>query len=133
MEENASYNGNNKILEKNIKIVEDKKELKKNKYEEVPLRSDGKPEFGNFPVFNSNVEFDKEKYKKPQIFHGIPHYKYLMPSDLANKKVNTNKFEKLKIPINPINKKEMKRSASTSTISKDRNNFYNQLDVFDEC
>ena len=42
-----------------------------------------------------------------------------MPSDLANKKVNTNKFEKLKIPINPINKKEMKRSASTSTISKD--------------
>ena len=53
-----------------------------------------------------------------------------MPSDLANKKVNTNKCEKLKIPINPINKKEMKRSASTSTISKDSNNFYNHLDDF---
>jgi hypothetical protein len=129
IEDKLIHNGNNKILEKNIKIVEDKKETKKNKYE-VPLRSDGKPDFGNFPVFNSNVEFDKEKYKKPQIFHGIPHYKYLIPSDLANKKVNTNKFEKLKIPIRPINKKEMKRSASTSTISKDSNNYYSKLDDF---
>ena len=125
IEENPSHSGNNKILEKNIKIVGDKK----NKYE-VPLRSDGKPEFGNFPVFNSNVEFDKEKYKKPQIFHGIPHYKYLIPSDLGNKKVNTNKFEKLKIPIKPINKKDMKRSASTSTISKESNNYYSRLDDF---
>ena len=130
IEDNTSHNGNNKILEKNIKIVDDKKDQKKNKYE-VPLRSDGKPDFGNFPVFNSNVEFDKEKYKKPQIFYGIPHYKYLIPSDMATKKVNTNKFEKLKIPIKPLNNKEMKRrSASTSTLSKESNNYYSKLDDF---
>lgn len=130
IENNSSHNENNKILEKNIKIVEDKKENKNNKYE-VPLRSDSKPDFGNFPVFNSNVEFDKEKYKKPEVFYGVPHYKYLIPSDLANKKVDTNKFEKLKIPIKPINKKEMKRrSASTSTLSKESNNYCSQLDEF---
>ena len=92
------------------------------------MRSDSKLDCGNFPFFNSKVEFDKEIYKNPQIFHGIPHYKYLIPSDLANKKVNTNKFEKLRIPIKAINKKKMKRSASTSTLSKESNNYYNKLD-----
>ena len=44
--------------------------------------------------------------------------------------MNTNKFEKLRIPIKAINKKEMKRSASTSTLSKGSYNYYIKLDDF---
>ena len=124
---NEHINGNNKILEKKIKIVDNKNE-NKDKYK-VFVRSDGKPDFGNFPVFNDKVDFEKNNFKKPEKFFGLSHYQYLTPSELNQNQVGKNKVEKLKIPVKPINKKEIKRK-SFSTFSQEDNNYYTKLDDF---
>ena len=109
-------NCNNKILEKNIKIIDNENDNKdiKNDYK-VSLRNDGKTDFGN-------------NYKKPEEFYGLSHYNYLLPSDLNKNQTKLNNFGKLKIPNNPI-KKEMKR-RSASTYSKEDNNYCSKLDEF---
>ena len=129
---NEHINGNNKILEKKIKIVDNKNE-NKDKYK-VFVRSDGKPDFGNFPVFNDKVDFEKNHFKKPEKFFGLSHYQYLIPSEFNKNQINLNQInqnqvDKLKIPVKPINKKEIKK-RSFSTFSQEDNNYYTKLDDF---
>ena len=126
---NKNINENtNKLLEKNIKIVDNKNVEKEKKDDyKVFIRSDGKPDFGNFPIFNDKVDFDKNNYKKPEAYFGFSHYQYLLPSDTNNNQIKKNKIEK--IHIKPVNKKELKR-RSVSTFSKDEGNYYTKLDDF---
>ena len=120
----------NKLLEKTIKIVENKNDNNKIKDEfNTFIGNEGKPDFENYSPSNDRVDFDKNKYKKPEVFYGLSHNQYLLPADLnSNEKMNKSKFEKLKIPLNPINRKEMKK-RSVSTISED-NNYCSKLDDF---
>ena len=123
-------NESNKIIEKKIKIVDNKSVQKEYKDDyKVFIRSDGKPDFGNFPLFNDKVDFEKNNYKKPTIFYGFSHYQYLLPSDLSKNTKKQNNFQKLNILKQNINNKEVKR-RSASTISKEQNNYYTKLDDF---
>ena len=132
MNNNIVINENNKLLEKNIKIVDNKnaeKEKKERDEYKVFIRSDRKPDFGNFPVFNDKIDFNKNNYKKPEVYFGLSHYQYLLPSDNNKNQIKKNKIEKLQIPLKPINKKEMKR-RSFSTFSKNEENYFTKLDDF---
>ena len=81
----------NKILDKNLKIA---------KNDNITLSNNNSPDFKKIPIIEDVVEFDKNKYKKPDTFYPIQHDKYLIPplENLAN---NQNKN---KIKINPERK-----------------------------
>lgn len=59
---------------------------KENPYN-VFIRPDGKPDFGNFPYFNDYVEFDPEKYKRPEIYFGFVHDQYVVAHILNGKNI----------------------------------------------
>ena len=65
---------------------------KENPYN-VFIRPDGKPDFGNFPYFNDYVEFDAEKYKRPDIYFGFVHDQYVVPHILHGKNVKKKENE----------------------------------------
>ncbi len=46
---------------------------------DVYLRQDNHPDYGNFPYFDDYVEFEPEKYKRPDIFFGYVHDQYIVP------------------------------------------------------
>ena len=108
---------NNSILEKNIKIIDNKNEtfLKNNENQ-------------NAKLFNT---LDKNTYAGN--FFEADKYKNLLNSNLNNHDKEkgqgyTNKFEKIKIPTQPINRNEIKR-RSISTFSYNENN-NEKLDKF---
>lgn len=123
-------NKNKELLLKNIKIIDDKKEINNNN-NDVYIRNGGKPDFGNFPTFNDTLQFEKNNYKNPEVNYGLSQYQYRYPSDINQNELsqNSNKFEKLKIPLNPLNKKEM-RTRSISTFSQDSYKLNNKLEDF---
>ena len=83
----------------------------------------------NNKILENNIKIIDNNYKKPEKYFGLSHNKNLLPSELNMKQTQLNNFEKLKIPIKPINDKEMKkRSASTS--AQEDNNYYTNLDDF---
>jgi hypothetical protein len=132
MNNNLVINENHKLLEKNIKIIDNKnaeKEQKEKVEYKLFIRSDGKSDFCNFPGFNDKVDFNKNNYKKPEVYFGLSHYQYLLPYDNNKNQIKKNKIERLQIQEKPINKKEMKR-RSFSTCSKDEVNYFTKLDVF---
>ena len=65
---------------------------KENPYN-VFIRPDGKPDFGNFPYFNDYVEFDAEKYKRPDIYFGFVHDQYVVPHILHGKNMKKKENE----------------------------------------
>ena len=121
---NANNNENNKLIEKNIKII-DNKNVEKEKNEKKGEYKD----FGNLPVFNDKVDFDKNNYIKSNGFSGFSQYPNLLPSNKGINQINQKKFEKLKIPLRPLNNKENK-SRSVSTFFKEENTYYTKLDNF---
>ena len=121
---NANNNKNNKLIEKNIKII-DNKNVEKEKNE----KKDEYKDFGNLPVFNDKVDFDKNNYIKSNGFSGFSQYQNLLPSNKGINQLNQKKFEKLKIPLRPLNNKENK-SRSVSTFFKEENTYYTKLDNF---
>ena len=64
----------------------------------VFIRQDGFPDFGNFVYFDDKVEFDPNKYRRPEIYFGFVHDQYIVPQilGLKNKKeVEEKKEEKV--------------------------------------
>ena len=57
----------------------------------VFIRQDGFPDFGNFVYFDDKVEFDPNKYRRPEIYFGFVHDQYIVPQILGLK--NKNKKE----------------------------------------
>ena len=121
---NANNNENNKLIEKNIKII-DNKNVEKEKNE----KKDEYKDFVNLPVFNDKLDFDKNNYIKSNGFSGFSQYQNLLPSNKGINQLNQKKFEKLKIPLRPLNNKENK-SRSVSTFFKEENTYYTKLDNF---
>ena len=89
-------NNNNKLNDNpNVNAHEEEKKVSE---EKIYLRPDGKPDFGILPYFDDYVEFDPEKYKRPEIYFGFVHDQYLVPKILGakvmNKKQQNNDIEK---------------------------------------
>ena len=57
----------------------------------VFIRQDGFPDFGNFVYFDDKVEFDPNKYRRPDIYFGFVHDQYIVPTILGLKKKNNKK------------------------------------------
>ena len=57
----------------------------------VFIRQDGFPDFGNFVYFDDKVEFDPNKYRRPEIYFGYVHDQYIVPQILGLKNKNTSK------------------------------------------
>ena len=109
--EDKKIDGNgNKILDKNLKIA---------KNENIALSHTNAPDFNKIPIIEDVVEFDKNKYKKPDIFYPIQHDKYLIPP-LENLAKNQNKNE---IKINPE-----KRILKERQLEKTRYMYKNKKD-----
>ena len=110
----------NKILDKNVKILNNN---------EI-LMNDGKPDFNTIPYMEDVVEFDKDKYKKPNPNYSIQHDKYLIPP--------IEEFKRQKISINPefrnyqeTNKeriKFMKKNKASPLPSEPHKTYETQLD-----
>ena len=62
----------------------------------VFIRQDGFPDFGNFVYYNDKVEFDKNKYRRPEIYFGYVHDQYLVPQILGLKNNNKKEVEEKK-------------------------------------
>ena len=102
MTNNLKNNEDNKIkdkVEEKIEKKEEKKILDKNlkiaKNDNITL-SHNKKEFDitSIPYIEDKVEFDKNKYKKPDIFYPIQHDKYLIPPlETINKNKNENEIK----------------------------------------
>ena len=112
---------NNSILEKNIKIIDNK-----NESNTFPKNNENQ----NSQFFNT---LDQGTYNGN--FFGTKKYNDLLNFNLTNQKldknneqINENKFEKIKVPTQPINKNEINR-RTLSTFSHDENN-YEKLDKF---
>ena len=122
---NSKINDKNKILEKNIKIVEEKKDDNQKK-DNCNDKNDEKTDLKDFSSVNDKISFDKNNYKKPDIYYGLTHNPFLIPAEKKNITKRTNMFKKWKIPLKPL-PKTMKRSLST--MSED-NNYCSKLDNF---
>ena len=88
----------------------------------VFVRPDGKPDYGNYSHFNNYVKFDKEKYKRPEIFYGYVHDQYIVPHILHGKVNNDkNKENENEKNDNDNSKKNMKSNSKNKNI-KNKNN-----------
>jgi hypothetical protein len=90
-ENKKENNINEKILDKNLKIIiNDKISFGPND------KSDNKLDFKNIPYIEDKVEFDKNKYKKPEIDYSLNHDKFLIPPIENHKR---NKINKINIDV----------------------------------
>ena len=62
----------------------------------VFIRQDGFPDFGNFVYFDDKVEFDPNKYRRPEIYFGFVHDQYIVPQILGLKNKNKKEVEEKK-------------------------------------
>ena len=98
----------------------------------VFIRSDGKPDYGNYTHFNRYVKFDPEKYKKPEIYYGYIHDQYIVPHILhgINNDNNNKRYENEKNNIG--NKKKEFESNTKNKIQKDKNNKISTIKSLDD-
>ena len=116
-EDNKDKNkNNNKIIDKNLKIA---------KNDNITISKNNIPDFKNMPIIEDVVEFDKDKYKKPNIYYPIQHDRFLIPPlesfDKNRKKIKINpdlnilkdmKLEKARY-MNKNNKGEKSKTYAT--------------------
>ena len=116
-----------KILDKNLKIINnDKISLgPKDKTENNKFK---KPDFNNIPFIEDKVEFDKDKYKKPEINYSIIHDKYLIPPIENHKR---NKVNKINIDIRALKEKRYENAKYNKKSTDNKFLTYaNKLDNF---
>ena len=88
----------------------------------VFIRPDGKPDYGNYAHFNRYVQFDPEKYKRPEIYYGYVHDQYIVPQILYGKVKNDKNKENENEKNNIENKKEDLKSSPKNNNIKIKNN-----------
>ena len=101
---------------------------------DVYLRQDNHPDYGNFPYFDDYVEFDPEKYKRPDIYFGYVRDQYIVPHYLG---LGNNGKKKGKDDIEKNDEKEnedMKNKSSKIKNKKkiNKNNKTNNIKSLDE-
>ena len=114
---------NKNILDKKVKITRNNK---------ITIGPDGKPDFKNYHYLEDVVEFDKDKYKKPNPFYCITHDKFLIHP--------IEEFKRNQIKVNPdlrtfkeVSQERMKflKKNKVSTLLKDSPKTYaSKLDDF---
>ena len=86
----------------------------------VFIRQDGFPDFGNFVYFDDKVEFDPNKYRRPEIYFGYVHDQYIVPQILGLKNKNTSKeVEENKEEKHEEKKTEEKKNVKVKKTKKD--------------
>lgn len=84
----------------------------------VFIRPDAKHDFGNFSHFNDYVEFDPNKYKRPEIYFGYVHDQYIMPQILLGKVENEKEKKDTLKDLDKNLKKDSKKVKVKSNINK---------------
>ena len=89
-----------KILDKNLRIV---------KNNNIALTNDNNElDFKNIQIIEDKIEFDKSKYKKPEIYYPLQHDKFLIPPlENLNKK---NKEIKYNFDMNDIKERYIEKT-----------------------
>ena len=85
----------------------------------VFIRPDGKPDFGNYRHFNNHVDFDPNKYRRPEIYYGFVHDPYVVPHILLGNVRPDKKKENEDEKIEENNKIEEKDKEKDKTMKKD--------------
>ena len=86
----------------------------------VFIRQDGFPDFGNFVYFDDKVEFNPNKYRRPEIYFGYVHDQYIVPQILGLKNKNTSKeVEENKEEKHEEKKTEEKKNVKVKKTKKD--------------
>ena len=115
---NNEYRGiGNNIIHPNIPGVDGYK---------VFIRQDGYPDFGNFISFDNTVEFDPNKYKRPEIYFGYVHDQYLIPQILGTKNMKKKEKEEEK------KENEEKYNKEKEEYERQRKDNENKIKMMDE-
>ena len=85
----------------------------------VFIRQDGFPDFGNFVYFDDKVEFDPNKYRRPEIYFGFVHDQYIVPQILGLKNKNKKEVEEKKEEIVEEKKTEEKKNVKVKKSKKE--------------
>ena len=87
----------------------------------VFIRHDNFPDFGNFIYFDDRVEFDPNKYKRPEIYFGYTHDQYLVPHllGLKNKKKSEEKKDEDIKTLNKEGKQIEEKKTKTKKAKKE--------------
>lgn len=85
----------------------------------VFIRPDGKPDFGNYTHFNNHVDFDPNKYRRPEIYYGYVHDQYVVPHILVGNVKTDKKKEKENEKIDENNQIDEKNKELDKTVKKD--------------
>ena len=96
-----------KISNKSRNEIEKNNDYKYVDKYKVFIRPDGKPDFGNFPYFNDKVDFDPQKYKRPEIYFGFVHDQYIIPS-LSKKIIIPSEDKNIPQEENKVNNEKKK-------------------------
>ena len=96
----------------------------------VFVRRDKKPDFDNYKHFNDYVEFDSEKYQRPEIYYGFVHDQYLMPQILYGNTKNDKQKEGGKLEDKNQNEEKIIKSDSKKIKNnkKEKTNTVKSLD-----
>ena len=85
----------------------------------VFIRQDGFPDFGNFVYFDDKVEFDPNKYRRPEIYFGFVHDQYIVPQILGLKNKNKKEVEEKKEKKVEEKKTEEKKNVKVKKSKKE--------------
>ena len=85
----------------------------------VFIRQDGFPDFGNFVYFDDKVEFDPNKYRRPEIYFGFVHDQYIVPQILGLKNKNKKEVEEKKEEKVEEKKTEEKKNVKVKKSKKE--------------
>ena len=85
----------------------------------VFIRQDGFPDFGNFVYFDDKVEFDPNKYRRPEIYFGFVHDQYIVQQILGLKNKNKKEVEEKKEEKVEEKKTEEKKNVKIKKSKKE--------------
>ena len=114
---------NKKILVKNVKLAKNNK---------IEIGPDGQPDFKNFTCFEDVVEFDKNKYKKPEPYYSIVHDKFLIPpiEEYKRKVIKVNPNLRTFQEVSQERLKFMNKNKVSKILSDPHKTYANKLDDF---
>ena len=114
---------NKKVLDKKVKITKNNK---------INIGPDGKPDFKYFPYVEDVVEFDKNKYKKPNPYYSIQHDKFLIPpiEEFKRKQIKVNPDLRSFQEVHKERRKFKKKNKVSKLLNDPFKTYANKLDDF---
>ena len=94
----------------------------------VFIRQDGFPDFGNFVYYDDKVEFDKNKYHRPEIYFGYVHDQYIVPQILGLKNNNKKETEEKKEETQTKDEKQNEEKKNQKVKKSKKVNVVKNLD-----